>query len=212
MGVLLGEAGLGIEFEDAQLAHALGFGALALIPAEGGLTTNWREMRPSIKLGVSLATVGVAISVAVVAVGAHFLLGLPRELAILLGAVCSPTDAAAVFSVLRVVPLPKRLTGALEAESGLNDAPTVVPGLGHLHGRSGRERAAGGVWPHRLRARRRCPDRSRGRLRRRPGDAPHRAAVLGSLPARGPLPGLRGVRRSLRPCTPPASRPSTSPR
>ena len=38
----------------------------------------------------------------------------------------SPTDAAAVFSVLRVVPLPRRLTGALEAESGLNDAPTVV--------------------------------------------------------------------------------------
>ena len=54
------------------------------------------------------------------------MLGLPWELAILLGAVCSPTDAAAVFSVLRVVPLPKRLTGNLEAESGLNDAPTVV--------------------------------------------------------------------------------------
>ena len=78
------------------------------------------------RLGVSLATVGVAISVALVAVGAHFLLGLPWELAILLGAVSSPTDAAAVFSVLRVVPLPKRLTGVLEAESGLNDAPTVV--------------------------------------------------------------------------------------
>jgi cell volume regulation protein A len=60
------------------------------------------------------------------AVGAHYLLGLPWELAVLLGAVTSPTDAAAVFSVLRVVPLPKRLTGALEAESGLNDAPTVV--------------------------------------------------------------------------------------
>ena len=58
-------------------------------------------MRPSIRLGVSLATVGVAVSVAVVAVGAHYLLGLPWELAILLGAVCSPTDAAAVFSVLR---------------------------------------------------------------------------------------------------------------
>jgi cell volume regulation protein A len=126
LGVLLGESGLGIQFEDAELAHALGFGALALILAEGGLTTSWREMRPSIRLGVSLATVGVAVSVAVVAVGAHFLLGLPWELAVLLGAVCSPTDAAAVFSVLRVVPLPKRLTGALEAESGLNDAPTVV--------------------------------------------------------------------------------------
>jgi cell volume regulation protein A len=127
IGVLLGEGGpFAIPFDDAQLAHALGFGALAIILAEGGLTTDWRQMRSSIRLGVSLATLGVAVSVAVVAVGAHYLLGLPWELAVLLGAVCSPTDAAAVFSVLRVVPLPKRLTGALEAESGLNDAPTVV--------------------------------------------------------------------------------------
>ena len=127
IGVALGEGGpFAIQFEDAQLAHALGFGALAIILAEGGLTTDWRQMRPSIRLGLSLATLGVAVSVAVVAVGTHYLLGLPWELAILLGAICSPTDAAAVFSVLRVVPLPKRLTGALEAESGLNDAPTVV--------------------------------------------------------------------------------------
>ncbi|MBZ5739025.1 potassium/proton antiporter [Nocardioides mangrovi] len=126
MGVALGEKGLGIGFEDAELAHALGFAALAIILAEGGLTTSWREMRSSIRLGVSLATVGVAVSVAVVALGSHFLLGLPWELALLLGAVTSPTDAAAVFSVLRVVPLPKKLTGTLEAESGLNDAPTVV--------------------------------------------------------------------------------------
>jgi cell volume regulation protein A len=126
MGVALGEQGLGIHFEDAELAHALGFAALAIILAEGGLTTSWREMRPSIRLGVSLATIGVAVSVTVVAVGAHFVLGLPWELALLLGAVTSPTDAAAVFSVLRVVPLPKKLTGSLEAESGLNDAPTVV--------------------------------------------------------------------------------------
>ncbi|KQP65381.1 MULTISPECIES: potassium/proton antiporter [Nocardioides] len=126
MGVALGEAGLGIGFEDAELAHALGFAALAVILAEGGLTTSWREARPVMRLGLSLATVGVAVSVAVVAVGAHYVLGLPWELAVLLGAVCSPTDAAAVFSVLRVVPLPRRLTGTLEAESGLNDAPTVV--------------------------------------------------------------------------------------
>lgn len=126
MGVALGESGVGIVFDDVELAHALGFGALALILAEGGLTTSWRVVRPSMRLGVSLATIGVAVSVATIAVGAHFLLGLPWELAILLGAVTSPTDAAAVFSVLRVVPLPRRLTGALEAESGLNDAPTVV--------------------------------------------------------------------------------------
>ena len=126
MGVLLGESGLGIQFEDANVAHALGFAALVLILAEGGLTTHWAEIRPAMRLGVSLATIGVTVSVAVMAAGAHFLFGLDWQLAVLLGAVTSPTDAAAVFSVLRRVPLPNRLTGALEAESGLNDAPTVL--------------------------------------------------------------------------------------
>nr|WP_322787629.1 potassium/proton antiporter [Nocardioides jensenii] len=126
MGVALGEAGVGILFEDAAMAHAIGFGALALILAEGGISTKWSEIRPVIGLGASLATIGVVCSVAVMAVAGHYLLGLPWELALLLGAVCSPTDAAAVFSVLRVVPLPRRITGTLEAESGLNDAPTVV--------------------------------------------------------------------------------------
>ena len=126
MGVALGESGLGVSFDDAELAHALGFAALILILAEGGLTTSWPEIRPVMRLGVSLATVGVAVSVLVVALFAHLVLGLSWQLSVLLGAVTSPTDAAAVFSVLRRVPLPRRLTGALEAESGLNDAPTVV--------------------------------------------------------------------------------------
>ncbi len=126
MGVALGEAGVGIQFEDANVAHALGFGALVLILAEGGLTTQWAEIRPAMRFGVSLATLGVAVSVTVVALGAHYLLGLDWRLAVLLGAVTSPTDAAAVFSVLRRVPLPRRITGVLEAESGLNDAPTVL--------------------------------------------------------------------------------------
>jgi len=126
MGVLLGESGLGIGFEDAALAHALGFAALMLILAEGGLTTNWSELRPVMPMGLSLATIGVAVSVAVMAVAGHYLFGLSWQLSVLLGAITSPTDAAAVFSVLRRVPLPRRLTSSLEAESGLNDAPTVV--------------------------------------------------------------------------------------
>jgi potassium/hydrogen antiporter len=126
MGVALGESGLGIRFENAELAHALGFAALAVILAEGGLTTSWREVRPSVPLGLSLATLGVAVSVVVVAVAAHAVLGLSWELSVLLGAVTSPTDAAAVFSVLRGLPVSPRLVGALESESGLNDAPTVV--------------------------------------------------------------------------------------
>jgi potassium/hydrogen antiporter len=126
MGVLLGDQVIGIDFSNAELAHALGFAALALILAEGGLTTSWDSVRPSMRLGLSLATLGVAVSVSIVAVGAHFLFGMSWELSVLLGAVTSPTDAAAVFSVLRGLPLSQRLVGALEAESGLNDAPTVV--------------------------------------------------------------------------------------
>src|SRR3569623_290680 len=98
MGVALGENGVGVGFENAALAHALGFAALALILAEGGLTTSWEMVRPSMRLGVSLATLGGAVSVTIVAVGAHYLLGRSWELAVLLGAVTSPTDAAAVFS------------------------------------------------------------------------------------------------------------------
>jgi cell volume regulation protein A len=113
MGVALGESGVGIGFENAELAHALGFAALAVILAEGGLTTSWREVRPSVPLGLSLATLGVAVSVVVVALAAHFLLGLSWQLAVLLGAVTSPTDAAAVFSVLRGLPVSPRLVGAL---------------------------------------------------------------------------------------------------
>jgi cell volume regulation protein A len=126
IGIGLGDAGLGVNFSDAALANALGFAALAVILAEGGLTTNWAEMRPVARIGLSLATVGVAVSVGVVALAAHFLLGMSWQLAVLLGAVTSPTDAAAVFSVLRRVPLPRRLNSSLEAESGLNDAPTIV--------------------------------------------------------------------------------------
>lgn len=126
MGVALGEEGFGIRFENAELTHALGFLALAIILGEGGLTTDWKAVRPSMPLGAALASIGVTVSVGIMAVAGHYVLGLPWELAILLGAVTSPTDAAAVFSVLRVVPLPPRLVGALESESGLNDAPTVV--------------------------------------------------------------------------------------
>ena len=126
LGVLLGESGLGIAFDDAQLAHALGFGALVVILTEGGLSTNWQEIRPAMRAGALLATLGVVVSIGVMTLAAHYLLGFDWQLAVLLAAITAPTDAAAVFSVLRRVPLPRRLTGALESESGLNDAPTVL--------------------------------------------------------------------------------------
>src|SRR5919107_2940230 len=64
IGVLLGEDVVGIDFDNARVAHALGFAALVVILAEGGLTTHWQEIRPVMRLGVSLATLGVAGRVA----------------------------------------------------------------------------------------------------------------------------------------------------
>nr|WP_066374046.1 potassium/proton antiporter [Herbidospora mongoliensis] len=126
LGVALGESGLGVHFEDAELAKQLGLIALAVILAEGGLTTNWEHVRRAVPTALVLATFGVAISIIVLALAVFGFLGLDWRSAMLLGAILASTDAAAVFSVLRRLPLPPRLAGTLEAESGFNDAPTVI--------------------------------------------------------------------------------------
>jgi cell volume regulation protein A len=126
LGVLLGEDVIGISFDDARLAQALGTSALAVILIEGGLTTRWSDIRRSLAPAGLLASLGVGISTAITAIGAHFLIHVSWQLSLLLGATVSSTDAAAVFSVLRVLPLVKRTAGLLEAESGLNDAPSVI--------------------------------------------------------------------------------------
>src|ERR1700759_1394517 len=126
VGVVLGEDALGLNFDDAELARNIGTAALAIILVEGGLTTRFADVRKVLAPAGVLATVGIVISMVVTAAGAHLLLGLDWQLALLLGAIVSSPDAAAVFSVLRVLPLPRRLAGLLEAESGFNDAPAVL--------------------------------------------------------------------------------------
>ena len=126
LGVLLGESAFGVEFEDARLAHDLGFVALVVILVEGGLTTAWEDLRRALPRAASLSTVGVAVSVAVVAGAARTLLGWDWTLALLLGAVLAPTDAAAVFATLRGLPVKERIVRTLEAESGTNDPLAVI--------------------------------------------------------------------------------------
>lgn len=126
VGVIVGEDGLGLSFDDYLLADHLGTVALAVILVEGGLTTRFSDVRRVLAPAGVLATLGVTVSMLVTAAGAHLLLGFDWQLSLLLGAVVSVTDAAAVFSVLRVVPLPRRVAGLLEAESGFNDAPAVI--------------------------------------------------------------------------------------
>jgi len=126
IGLLIGESGLGLQFSDARLTEQLGLAALVLILTEGGMTTRWRTVRPALGLGIALSTVSVLVSIAVVGVAVHLLLGLDWRVALLWGAVLSSTDAAAVFSVLRGLSVRRRLVGALELESGFNDAPVVI--------------------------------------------------------------------------------------
>jgi cell volume regulation protein A len=126
LGLVLGESGLGVEFDDAELTQNLGVAALVIILAEGGLTTRWGDVRRAIGPGVTLATVGVLVSVGVTAAITVGLLDVSWGFALLLGAVISSTDAAAVFAALRRLPLPRRLAASIEAESGLNDAPAIL--------------------------------------------------------------------------------------
>ncbi|MEV7044130.1 potassium/proton antiporter [Amycolatopsis sp. NPDC051061] len=126
IGVLLGEAGFGIRFDNPELTQSLGLAALVMILAEGGLTTRWSAVKPALGIGIALSTVAVVVSIAVTGAALHWLLGLDWRFALLWGAVLASTDAAAVFSVLRSAGIGQRLTGALELESGINDAPAYI--------------------------------------------------------------------------------------
>lgn len=126
LGLAIGEAGLGLRFDDAALAQTVCSVALAVILAEGGLTTRSAVVRPVAGLSVVLATVGVAVSVTVTSALAWLILDVDPRTAVLLGAVVSSTDAAAVFAVLRAMRLRPRLRAALEAESGFNDPPVII--------------------------------------------------------------------------------------
>jgi len=128
VGMLAGSEGPGgIHFDDAQTAQLVGIVALVLILFSGGLSTPWDHVRGAIGPAAWLSTVGVVITAAVSGLCATWLLGLPVRTGMLLGAIISSTDAAAVFSVLRGSKLDLRppLDAVLELESGGNDPMAV---------------------------------------------------------------------------------------
>jgi cell volume regulation protein A len=128
IGMAAGSEGIGrIAFENYRLAFRLGSAALILILFDGGLNTPITVVRHVLRPAAALATVGVVGTAALVSALAHWL-GLPWSSALLLGAVVSSTDAAAVFSVLRSsgIHLKRRVGGTLELESGANDPMAVI--------------------------------------------------------------------------------------
>lgn len=129
IGMLAGADGPGgIQFGDFHLSFRLGTAALVLILFDGGLNTPLAAVRRAIVPAGILATAGVAGTAALMALGARLLLGFSWPLALLLGAIVSSTDAAAVFSALRGsgLHLRKRLAATIEVESGLNDPMAML--------------------------------------------------------------------------------------
>ncbi len=128
IGMLAGSEGIGgIPFEDYAFAFRLGTVALVLILFDGGLNTPASAIRRVAAPAAVLATLGVIGTAGLLALGARAIgLGWPE--ALLLGAVVSSTDAAAVFAVLRGsgVHLKARVGATLEVESGANDPMAVI--------------------------------------------------------------------------------------
>jgi cell volume regulation protein A len=131
LGMVVADDGLAwIRFDDAGLARDLAVVALVVILFDGALSTRLSDLRPVLGPAVSLATVGVAATAGVVAVAYRLAFHGTWVTALLVGAVVSSTDAAAVFGTLRRSPLPDGMGHLLEAESGFNDPLAVVLTIG----------------------------------------------------------------------------------
>jgi len=128
LGMFAGADGvLGIPYDDFTSAYLIGSVALAVILFEGGLKTPARMLRLSFWPAAILATIGVAVTAAVLGTFVSLVGGVPLVAGLLGGAAAAPTDAAAVAVLLRRAgaALPERLFALLEVESGLNDPMSV---------------------------------------------------------------------------------------
>jgi cell volume regulation protein A len=133
VGMAVGSDGTGwIDFDDYELARAVGIVALALILFEGGLASGWGELRPVLAPAIGLATVGTLVTALVTGAIATVVLDLPLLEGLLLGSIVASTDGAAIFAVLRDSTLRRRLARTLEGEAGMNDPVAVLLVLGFI--------------------------------------------------------------------------------
>ena len=133
LGMLLGSDGLGwIDLSDYELARRIGIIALAAILFEGGLNAGFSEIRPVLRAGLSLALVGTLVTAAIIGAAGVWLFDLSTLEGLLLGAILSVTDGAAIFALLRGSTLRRRLARTLEAEAGFNDPVAILLVIGFI--------------------------------------------------------------------------------
>jgi potassium/hydrogen antiporter len=127
IGMAIGSDGLGwINFDDYGLARSIGSVALLLIVYEGGLGTGFRAIRPVLGTAVSLAVVATVGTAVIAGLAASLVFAFSVKEGLLLGAILSATDGAAVFALLRGSRVPAGLARALEGEAGFNDPVAVL--------------------------------------------------------------------------------------
>ena len=133
VGMAFGTDGVGIEFDNFEAVQFVGMVSLSIILFSGGMDTSFSDVRPVLKEGVVLATVGVMLTALFTGSVIYFvgdLLGLniPFTIALLIAAVMSSTDSASVFSILRSkrIGLKHNLRPLLELESGSNDPMAYI--------------------------------------------------------------------------------------
>ncbi len=133
VGMALGTDGLGwIDFNDYELARTIGVVALALILFEGGLTAGFEEIRPVLRPSLLLAIPGTLGTCVLCGFAASWLFDLPTLEGMLLGAIISSTDGAAIFALLRESTLSRPLARTLEGEAGFNDPVAVLLVIGFI--------------------------------------------------------------------------------
>lgn len=129
IGMLAGSEGVGgIYFTDMQVAQFIGIVSLNFILFSGGLDTDWKSVKPVLWIGVSLSTLGVLLTAVSLGLFVYWITDFTLLEGLLLGAIVSSTDAAAVFSILRSknLALKSNLRPTLELESGSNDPMAYV--------------------------------------------------------------------------------------
>jgi NhaP-type Na+/H+ and K+/H+ antiporters with a unique C-terminal domain len=129
IGMLAGSEGIaGIRFDDPKVAQFIGIVSLNFILFSGGLSTRWGAVKPILREGFVLSTIGVLLTAVTLGYFVWLVTDFTIYESMLLGSIVSSTDAAAVFSILRSnnLALRKNLRPTLELESGSNDPMAYV--------------------------------------------------------------------------------------
>lgn len=124
IGMLAGSEGIGgVYFDDPHLAQFIGIIALIFILFSGGLNTKVGDVKPILWRGIVLSTLGVLITTVATGIFIHWVIHFSLMESLLIGAIISSTDAAAVFSIFRSKKhgLKNNIEPTLELESGSND-------------------------------------------------------------------------------------------